>query len=299
MKITALQGENIIALSNTQWDFGITSKPVDQRGRMSNELTKRQCKAFVEIEYFPYEMNINVNGKIIIADDFIDQVKKIMNGRILIDSVNLDCGELLLSMSAVKNISIDKFDILYIEPINYITSSNNDLSTKRQYELTEDVSSFKTMPGYGYLMDHEAKNSVVISLGYEGERLDRALEENQFIKPNSVSLIMGVPAFKAGWEMNTFSNNISVITKRNIHGGLHFCPANNPLSVYSKLEKINRSLEKNERMFLFPLGTKPHSIGICLFVSFNTDIGFLYDYPQKRSDQTSKVGSFHLYNICL
>ena len=68
---------------------------------------------------------------------------------------------------------------------------------------------------------------VVFFLGYEGERLDEAFEELE-IDPRKSIVVFGVPAFRPGWEMDSFANNVRVVADRGVQGGIRYCGAENP-----------------------------------------------------------------------
>jgi len=42
----------------------------------------------------------------------------------------------------------------------------------------------------------------VFFLGFESERLDRALEEHQMIADKEVKVVFGIPAYHPGWELD-------------------------------------------------------------------------------------------------
>jgi hypothetical protein len=138
---------------------------------------------------------------------------------------------------------------------------------------------------------------VIFLLGYEERRLEVALEDYQMIGPASCSLVFGVPAFKPGWEMNSFANNVRVIRDKNLSGGIHFCGAENPAATIQVLEEIKRSIRPSERLFLAPIGTKPNGIGVALFASQDIECGILFDHPVRSTKRTSKVSRWHLFEV--
>ena len=109
--------------------------------------------------------------------------------------------------------------------------------------------------------------------------------------------MFGVPAFKAGWEMDAVANNIAVIREQNIRGGLHYCGAENPASVVDVLESLEAGLDANQRMFVAPIGTKPHGIGVALFASERKDIGIIYDHLRRKQGRTTAVENWHLFSV--
>ena len=137
----------------------------------------------------------------------------------------------------------------------------------------------------------------VVFLGYEEARLRRAFEELQMVSAAKTSITVGVPAFKAGWEMDAMANNITVIREHNIRGGVHYCGAENPVAVFELLSEVYRGLDNGERLVLAPIGTKPHGIGAALFAAERRDVGIIYDHPQRTKNRSSDIGHWHLYTV--
>ena len=64
-------------------------------------------------------------------------------------------------------------------------------------------------------------------LGFEGNRLDSALETMQLSMPHC-SVLFGIPAFQPGWELDSLANNVGVIEDRSVSGGILFGGARTP-----------------------------------------------------------------------
>ena len=97
--------------------------------------------------------------------------------------------------------------------------------------------------------------------------------------------------------MDSIANNIAVIREENISGGVYYCGAENPASVVEVLGQIHSALQPGERLFVAPIGTKPHGIGVALFVAQHPRVGVLYDHPQRSSGRTERLGNWHLYSV--
>ena len=117
------------------------------------------------------------------------------------------------------------------------------------------------------------------------------------VRPSETAVVFGVPAFPAGWEMNSFANNIRVIRDSNVSGGIHFCGAENPAAAFDVLQEIYDSLAEGERLVVGPIGTKPNGIGTALFVAAHSDVGLLYDHPKRSAGRSSGTSGWHLYSV--
>jgi hypothetical protein len=127
--------------------------------------------------------------------------------------------------------------------------------------------------------------------------LDVALEDFQTLKPSDCSVVFGVPAYKPGWEVHAFANNVRVLETKRLSGGIHFCGAENPSGAFELLDEIRMSLETGTRMIVAPIGTKPNGIGAALFAAVNPSVGLLYDHPNRSPGRSEAVSRWHLYQI--
>jgi hypothetical protein len=168
---------------------------------------------------------------------------------------------------------------------------------KRDFELSDEVPGYRAIPGATLMLSDRLPQRSVFFLGYEERRLELALEDYQMLQPSSCDVVFGVPAFRPGWEMDAFANNVRVIREREISGGVYFCGAENPDSAVEVLESIYSNLEDDERLFIAPIGTKPNGVGVALFAATHPTVGILYDHPQRRPDRSKEVAGWHLYNV--
>jgi hypothetical protein len=166
---------------------------------------------------------------------------------------------------------------------------------RRDFDLSDEVDDFTAVPGNTFLLLPERPLKVVVFVGYEGQRLNRYLEQTG-VPPSKCSFVFGVPAYHPGWEMNSFANNFRVLKGEQMAGKVFFCGAQNPYSVYVMLNRIYKSCN-GERVSITPIGTKPHGIGSALFLCEHSDVGVVYDNPKRKKERTDKVGTWHLFDV--
>lgn len=299
MKINLQEGASSAELSFAKWDLGIVGKPLDDRGRAAVRFVRKHTRESMVIEYDPDSYKVTVNGAQVIADDLDSSFDESKGKLILLEASTLGFVEILLCCRALFNRE-RALSLVYVEPENYTlttTMRRSPLLHKRDFELSDEVPGFKAIPGAALYLSDKVPQRTVFFLGYEERRLDRALEDHQTIRPASCSVVFGVPAFRPGWEMNAFANNMRVIKERNIRGGIYFCGAENPSAAFELLRRIHRELGSGERLFVAPLGTKPMGIGVALFAAKRSDIGILYDHPKRREKRSDRVGRWHLYTV--
>ena len=303
MLIRMQEGESEAQLSSGDWDVALVGKPLDDRGTSAVNFLKARVAQVITLDYDPDKFELDVDGNKIGADDLEDYVDRFESLSLVLECSTLGFVETFLCCRALYNKHFRDLSFLYVEPLSYTlreaTFRRSQLLHKRHFELSYEVPGYKAIPGATLIMTDRIPQRTVFFLGYEERRLDRALEDHQLIQPKACSLVFGVPAFKPGWEMDTFANNIRVVKERNLRGGVYFCGAENPASALEVLRKIGTELAPNERLFVGPIGTKPMGIGVALFASQRQDIGILYDHPKRREQRSDQVARWHLYDVDL
>lgn len=297
MKIRMQECESAADLAGNRWDIGVVGKTVDDRGRAAVDFLSSRADRLVCIEYDPQEFQLDIGDNRVNAED-MDKFLSELDGRsVLLEATTLGFVEIFLLCRTLRKIGLPKLALLYVEPLSYSNPRRSQLLERRDFELSEKVPGYRAIPGATLMLTDRTPQSAVFFLGYEGERLERALEDYQMIKASSCSVVFGVPAFRPGWEMDAIANNIRVIAERNIRGGVYFCGAENPAAAFELLTELHRGLPQSERLFIGPIGTKPNGIGVALFAATHENVGILYDHPRRRKGRSSQMGRWHLFDV--
>jgi len=297
VKIRMQEGESFADLTANHWDIGVVGRTVDDRGRAAAEFLSSRTGRLVSVEYDPEEFDLDFGGSRLNAEEVDQFVSKLDRGSVLLETTTLGFVEIFLLCRALRKLGVPKLALLYVEPLSYSNPRRSQLLERRDFELSEKVPGYKAIPGATLMLTDRTPQRAVFFLGYEGERLERALEDYQMIKPAHCSVVFGVPAFRPGWEMDAFANNIRVIGERNVRGGVYFCGAENPVAAFELLTELHRGLLQNERLFIGPIGTKPNGIGVALFAATHENIGILYDHPRRRAGRSYLTGRWHLFDV--
>jgi hypothetical protein len=295
MKFEMQRASDSSKLIHKSWDVIVIGEDLDERGIAAKEFARKHCTHVVECGYNPDTFELRLNGATFQADNAEHAFKQLGTGRILLEATTLGFAEVYLACRALRANGIAELSLLYVEPLEY-SGPRNQLLRLRDFELSDEVPGYIPVPGATILLEDRRPQRGVFFLGYEERRLDRAMEDHPIV-PSRTSVVFGVPAFQPGWEMDAFANNARVLRDRNISGGVHFCGAQNPLAAYEILVQVNKEREVGEEMFVAPIGTKPHGIAAALFAAENVDVGILYDHPKRRQKRTSKVSSWHLFDV--
>jgi hypothetical protein len=299
MNLLMQEGQFYSELHFDKWDVAFLGKHSDERGKAACDFLKPNSSEVFAIEYKPEDFQIVVNDKVIEVDDLDDNLPNFVGKSVIVESTTLGFAEIIIVLKALINQGVNGISFLYLEPGSYYRQQQNNVLHRRDFDLSKQIPGFQAIPGFSFLLTEESVQKVVFFPGYESARLERALEDYQMIKSERCILVFGVPAFKAGWEMNSFANNLRIIKEKRLSGDIYYGAANNPLATIDLLNKIRNGLQEDEQMFVVPLGTKPEKIGIALFVLINNNIGLLYDHPEVLQGRTDKVSKWHLYEVAI
>lgn len=291
MQIRMQHGDSCSDIKTQNVDLAFIGPAVDARGNAAKEMVSAISADQVNLSYDAESLHLTCDAEIVECDEFADWLTKRSPRSILLEATTLGFPEIAICCQAAKVLDLSEIAFLYVEPRDYSAPRMNQALHKRDFDLSDEVVGYSAIPGAAYLLE-ERRQVIVFFCGYEGERLDQAFESLK-LNPERSAIVLGVPAFRPGWEMNTFANVLPVIRDREIRGGVLFCGADNPAAAHDVLLNQYRAKKSDDQMFVAPIGTKPHGIGAALFAMEYGDIGLLYDHPLRRSERTSESGRWH------
>ena len=297
MTIFLQEGSDASQLELEDWDHAFHGRSLDDRGEAAIGEIKKRSKVAYELHYDEDSFIVHVGSTHVHVDDLERKFSHVAKGNVVLEATTLGFVEILLCCRVLRRHRCSKIDVVYVEPESYRSPRRRHLLHRRDFELSKETPGYRGIPGTTYFLDNRVPHKCVFLLGYEESRLRRAFEDLQVINPSRTSLVFGVPAFRPGWEMDSIANNISVIREQKILGDLYYCGAENPAAIVEILEHVYSSLEPRERMFVAPIGTKPHGIGAAIFASTHPRVGILYDHPHRSTGRSSSLGNWHRYSI--
>lgn len=187
---------------------------------------------------------------------------------------------------------INEVTIFYTEPKNYLFNKG----LYNQYHSSFGPISIEEISSYSG--DDSTKNDslLIIMLGFDG---DLSTELDESIAPKKTILVNGFPSYSPNFKDISLITNEKVVNK----GGnkLLFSRSTNPFDTYNLLNEI-KSKEEYKDLFIniAPIGTKPMSLGVCLFALHNPDVRIIYPVPEKFESVTSnKAWNIWFYEITL
>jgi len=161
---------------------------------------------------------------------------------------------ILLKFLNSRNL-LSNIRLLYTEPEQYITSLFQSLSF--------GIKEIFPIPLYYGNYDFSKNDLLVLILGYEGSR---AMALYADLDPAECILLIADPPYKKEWKGRSEELNKEII---NIIGKskIKYIDSRNPLKVELQLRKILTSSKyKSYNHIISPLGTKPQTIGLFLYL---------------------------------
>lgn len=269
------------------WDVCFFGMHNDDRDVAVKSFLLKNTKIQYEISYEEDELALNINGKQVQIHELEVFVEKFKENKVIVDATSTTVCELMLICRHLASAGIKDFDIVYVEPEEYVKSQDDEfaLSDSGRGFMENGVPSL-TLP-----FDVEEENHIVFLLGYEGDRFNDAIEALQ-LNSNQVSLVFGVPSYKLTWEINSVQANLKTIIENELNDSYTYCGANNPTAVAREM-KFLQGLKKNHNIFIVPIGTKPQVIG-CLPIFQDESVGLIWDHPKRKSGRTRGVSKVQL-----
>ncbi|WP_285404284.1 hypothetical protein [Luteibacter sp. ME-Dv--P-043b] len=281
-----------------RFDIVFHGLAIDDRGDHSLKVALASAAQAAAVSYDPQGFRITVGDAVFRVADLHEIRQAYPGSKILLDATSLDAVEILILTRAFLHCDTPReLGYLYAEPEHYHPASN-DISMDLSFSFADSFVGLKPVPGFAPELRPDEPGRLVACLGFEADRLDRILQDDDgnFIK--HTTLIFGVPPYRTTWEMHALLPHARLINQ-NRSREVAFAGANNPKATFEQLNDAERAIDagRNERLLVAPLGSKPSSIGVALFACCRDDVRLKYDFPIRARKQTSGVGAVHRYLI--
>lgn len=264
---------------------------IDSRGILAVD-TWGQGIQRVPAKYDVEAMTISLGTAKSDVDGIANLLLEYDSARVVLEATTLGFAELFSIISGLIENGAKQIDIVYVEPESYTrTHPGGD-----QFALTETTRGYHPIPRSVVDLSSDDLEAGVFFLGFEPERLDRALEDHQMISGKEIKVIFGIPAFQPGWELDSIIPHLARLQQG--HLDVEYCSANDPEAAFECLERTRASLGVGKRMFVAPIGPKPCGIAAAVFASiFPTQVGILFDHPRTSPKRTDGALVWHRYKI--
>ena len=217
-------------------------------------------------------------------------VGRIINKNIVIDISCIRTPDLFSLFKILKlNNHSKKMSCLYSIPYDYEYSYGD-------FIYKDSLGDLENFDLFGYGGDYypsDSNTTYVVFLGFEGSLSLKVLEEAEY---KTLSFVNGLPSLYQKYKDISITNNTSAI-KGKVYQSMLYAPAENPFETYNLLE---REFQKCDSICIAPLGTKPTSLGVCLYALEHKNVRIVYPISESYSPHlTNKVIKTWVYTIII
>ncbi|ALZ75376.1 hypothetical protein [Rheinheimera sp. F8] len=281
-------------VSDKYYDVTFTSaESLDERSGWVSEFCSRVSHKLVSVEYNPDLVKLKLGDSIYNLADIASI--PVLKGKYLLDATSLALPEILQLFRIFDMKKVD-FDVLYVQPTGYREHVSTDVSDSKVFDLSDDGHGLQLIPPF---VGTTADSQIFVCLGFEGHRLGTLIHCEEYITDKTFCLI-GVPAFKSGWENITLSNNSEQLSKLLGYNkfGIRYAGANDPISTYESINKVYCSLSYERKILcLVPIGTKPATIAAAQFAINNKNVIVAFDFVRKKKNRTEGSDIVHIWKF--
>lgn len=195
---------------------------------------------------------------------FINGLNIDQHSTICIDITGYLRPHLMFFSILLQRIGVTKIDYIYSEPKFYINSEDTTFSGI----VSEKP---RVIYGCGSSMSNSTfeQDLLIINAGYD-DKLISAISSDKS-KINNKVLIIGFPSL----QPDMYQENILKINKAKDEIGViiehKYAPANDPFVTANKIKEIVDSNPLSNNIYLSPLSTKPHTLGMLLYYIWYKD----------------------------
>ncbi len=265
---------------------------LDDRGILACNCARVENRVLLSFDV--HDMSLSVGEQKRSSDYAAEMVNEYDREKVVLEATTLGFAELFCATNALLSSGVTTVNIIYIEPAEYQrVRPGGD-----QFALSEPTLGYVAIPNSIVDLSSDEVEAGVFFLGFESERLDRALEEYQMIASKDVKLVFGIPAYHPGWELDAIIPHLTALEQHKLQ--LDYCSANDPEAAFECLERTRRALGTDKRMFVAPIGPKPCGIASAVFASiYQEQVGLLFDHPRRKKKRTSGTSLWHRFTVTI
>jgi hypothetical protein len=246
----------------------------------------------VQLSFGVSDMSLTVGDRKKSSDSAAELLSEYDWRKVVLEATTLGFAELFCAVNALLANGATSINIVYVEPAEYTRDSKG----AELFALSEPTRGYVAIPNAIVDLASDEVEAGVFFLGFEPERLDRALEEYQMIASKYVKVVFGIPAYHPGWELDAIIPHLTALDSHKLQ--LDYCSANDPEAAFECLERTRDTLGVEKRMFVAPIGPKPCGIASAIFASvYPKQVGLLFDHPRRKKKRSSGTDLWHRFTV--
>jgi len=286
----SVSGKSAVDLQLPEDMILLHGEELDDRGESACRSAPESSR--VQLSFGVDDMSLTVGTQRKSSDLAVELLSAYDWRRVVLEATTLGFAELFCAVNALLAGGATSINIIYVEPAEY-TRDGKDTGL---FALSEPTRGYVAIPNAIVDLASEEVEAGVFFLGFEPERLDRALEEYQMIVSKDVKVVFGIPAYHPGWELDAIIPHLTALESHRLQ--LDYCSANDPEAAFECLERTRDTLGAEKRMFVAPIGPKPCGIASAIFASiYPKQVGLLFDHPRRKKKRSSGVDLWHRFTV--
>lgn len=289
-KFFSVSGKSAADLQLPEGMVLLHGEELDDRGESACRSAPESAR--VQLSFGVDDMSLTVGTRKESSDSAVELLSVYDWRKVVLEATTLGFAELFCAVHALLASGATSINIIYVEPAEY----TRDAKGTELFALSEPTRGYVAIPNAIVDLASEDVEAGVFFLGFEPERLDRALEEYQMIASKYVKVVFGIPAYHPGWELDAIIPHLTALESHKLH--LDYCSANDPEAAFECLERTRDMLGADKRMFVAPIGPKPCGIASAIFASvYPEQVGLLFDHPRRKKKRSSGVDLWHRFTV--
>lgn len=223
--------------------------------------------------------------------------------RICVDATGFKIPYLMYLMRCMVEFKVKNFDMIYTEPTQYKNAENTQFS-----DMLSEVKLIEGMRGLN--TSRNDNDILIIAAGYDHSRIADVANNRKDCKKKT--LLFGFPAISPGMFQENIlraykaEDAIATTCFKDMDSNI-YAPAYDP---FVTAQEINEYIQKQQKsnhkdftsIYLAPLSTKPHAIGMALYfiweTGWNKSINLIYPFCQQyigdNSDGIARVWRYEI-----
>lgn len=256
--------------------------------------------------------NLFLDGKEYVAlksnEDFITLLRtlksyELTTKRICVDATGFNIPYLMYLMRCMAEFKVKNFDMIYTEPIRYKNAENTQFS-----DMLSEVKLIEGMRGLN--TSRNDNDLLIIAAGYDHSRIADVANNRKDCKKKV--LLFGFPAISPGMFqeniLRAYKAEEAIATEcfKDMDSNI-YAPAYDPFVTAQEIkEYILKQQKSNHKdftsIYMAPLSTKPHAIGMALYflweAGWGKNINLIYPFCQQyivdNSDGIARVWKYKI-----
>lgn len=217
-------------------------------------------------------------------EGFVEFYKINQFSKICIDITGILRPHLIYFIKLLYFIGIKKIDFLYSEPLKYQNSENTNFTG-----ITGNVADIKWCSSE--ISNPSTKNDIlIIASGYDDQLIQKVKQE--YVRVKNKYFLVGFPSLQLDMYQESIlkTNKIRENIDSEMSHHIEYAPAADP---FVTAQAIHNIIDKNNdytNIYLCPISTKPHTLGIALYYLFNfktKPISIVFPYSKKYNSKTA------------